>query len=405
MPVSRPSKTTTAKSNTSKAQAAKAAEVKAKNSSKAAPPAAASSFVQSRGDDTIELPSDPIVVMLAFLVTLASLCVAYFAADIVLPIVLAFVLKLLLQPGMRILERFHLPKSLSALLLILLVFGLIVGIGAGVSVPATEWAAKLPEGVARLQERLKFLNEPINTLRTFLHELDGFVQGGQSDATASAGAGGFGEGFIASLFRGTTHFASSFFETILILFFLLVSGSTFLKRTVEIMPSFRDKRQVVELSQDVEANISAYLVTITMMNIAVGLATGVAMWASGLGDPVLWGVVAFLLNYVPIMGPLLGVFIFLLCGLLVIDSLWMALLPAALYLLIHVIEGEVFTPILLAKRFTLNPVVVVISLIFWFWMWGIPGAVLAVPMLAITKIVCDGVRPLAAIGHFLSGDE
>jgi predicted PurR-regulated permease PerM len=142
-----------------------------------------------------------------------------------------------------------------------------------------------------------------------------------------------------------------------------------------------------------------------MMNAAVGVATGLAMWMVGLGDPILWGVVAFFLNFVPIMGPLFGVGIFLLAGLLVLDPLWMAMMPAALYLGIHVIEGEIVTPMLLARRFTLNPVLVIISLIFWFWMWGVPGAILAVPMLAITKIVCDGIRPLAAIGHFLSGDE
>jgi predicted PurR-regulated permease PerM len=174
---------------------------------------------------------------------------------------------------------------------------------------------------------------------------------------------------------------------------------------VEILPNFKEKRQAVGLSQDMEKNISAYLVTITLMNAAVGLATGVAIWLIGLGDPVLWGVGAFLLNFVPSMGPLLGVGIFLLAGLLVIDTLWLALLPAVLYFVIHVAEGEIITPILLARRFTLNPVLVIIALIFWFWMRGVPGAILAVPMLAITKIVCDGIRSLAAFGHFLSGDE
>jgi len=348
--------------------------------------------------DTIELPSDPIAVMLAILVVLAALCVAYFAAPIVLPIVLALVLKLLFQPGMRLLEDLHVPRSLAALLLILVFFGAIVGIGAAISGPAADWAAKLPQGIPRLQERLKFLNEPVEALQTFLRQIDG-VMGGQ------AGGGASGAGIAAMLFTGTTHFASSFFETILILFFLLVSGNTFLKRTVEIVPSFKGKRQAVELSQQVEENISMYLVTITLMNAAVGIATGLAMWLVGLGDPVLWGAVAFLLNFVPIMGPLVGVGIFLLAGLLVIDPLWRAMMPAALYLAIHVIEGEIITPMLLARRFTLNPVLVIISLIFWFWMWGVPGAILAVPMLAITKIVCDGVRPLAAIGHFLSGDE
>ncbi|MBN9083344.1 MAG: AI-2E family transporter [Rhizobiales bacterium] len=364
-------------------------------------------FVTTNGNDrteteTITLPSNPVVVLLTILVLLALLCIAYFAAEIVLPIVLAFVLKLLFQPGMRFLEQFSVPRSLAALLLILLVFGAIVGLGAAISGPAAGWAAKLPEGVPRLQERLKFLNEPINTLQTFLSQIDHFVDGASSGSQHSTG---LAAGIATRLFTGGTHFASSFFQTILILFFLLVSGNTFLKRTVEILPTFKDKRQVVELSLDVEKNISAYLLTITLMNLAVGIATGIAIWFTGLGDAVLWGTVAFLLNYVPIMGPLFGVVIFLLAGLLVIDQLWLALLPAILYFVIHIIEGEIVTPMLLAKRFTLNPVLVIISLIFWFWMWGVPGAILAVPMLAIVKIVADGIKPLAAIGHFLSGDE
>lgn len=127
------------------------------------------------------------------------------------------------------------------------------------------------------------------------------------------------------------------------------------------------------------------------------------MWLTGVGDPILWGTTAFLLNFVPIIGPLLGVMIFLLAGALTGDTLWLAVLPAILYLGIHLIEGETFTPMLLARRFTLNPVTVIVSLVFWFWMWGIPGAILSVPMLAVTKIVCDRVRPLAAFGHFLEG--
>ena len=189
----------------------------------------------------------------------------------------------------------------------------------------------------------------------------------------------------------------------LFLYFLLVSGDIFLRRLVEILPRFSSKRQAVDISQQIESDISAYLVTITIMNAAVGIATGIVMWLTGIGDPILWGTVAFLLNYAPILGPTLGVVIFLLAGLLTIGTLWQALLPAGLYLGIHLVEGETVTPMLLARRFTLNPVLVILSLVFWFWMWGIPGAILSVPMLAITKIICDRVRPLAALGHFLEG--
>ena len=156
------------------------------------------------------------------------------------------------------------------------------------------------------------------------------------------------------------------------------------------MPSFTNKRQAVDISQQVESDISAYLVTITLMNAAVGVATAMVMWLTGIGDPILWGAVAFLLNFVPILGPIFGVVIFLLAGLLTIDTLWQAFLPAGLYLGIQQIEAEVITPTLLARRFILNPVLVIISVVFWFWMWGAPGAILSMPMLAITKSSATG---------------
>ena len=285
------------------------------------------------------------------------------------------------------------------MLLILAVFGTIVGLGAAIAGPASTWAAKLPEGIPRLQERLSFLQAPINTLQRFLQQVEDYGQPAGAPAAVSEGR----STLMTKLFTGTRNFASGFFTTILFLLFLLVSGDTFLRRLVEILPSFSNKRQAVDISQQIESDISAYLVTITLMSAAVGIATAMVMWLTGVGDPILWGAVAFLLNFVPILGPIFGVVIFLLAGLLTNDTLWQALLPAGLYLGIHLIEGETITPMLLAKRFTLNPVLVIISLVFWFWMWGAPGAILSVPMLAITKIICDRVRPLAAFGHFLEG--
>ena len=329
---------------------------------------------------------------------MALLAAVYVAAEIVLPLVLAVVISLLLQPAMRLLERWHVPRLLAALLLMLAVFGTIVGLGAAIAGPASTWAGKLPGAIPRLQERLSFLQEPINTLQRFLQQVESYGQPAGGPAVSAEGST-----LITKLFTGTRHFASGLFTTILFLFFLLVSGDTFLRRLVEILPSFSDKRQAVDIFQQVESDISAYLVTITLMNAAVGIATAMVMWLTGIGDPVLWGAVAFLLNFVPIIGPVSGAVIFLLAGLLTVDTLWQAFLPAGLYLGIHLVEGQLITPMLLAKRFILNPVIVIISLVFWFWMWGAPGAILSVPMLAITKIICDRVRPLAAFGHFLEG--
>jgi predicted PurR-regulated permease PerM len=332
------------------------------------------------------LPTDPKVIFLGGLFALALLATAYVAGEIVLPMVFAITLKLLLQPIVRLFERLHLPRMLAALLIILALFGTIVGLGTAISGPASNWAAKLPEGIPRLEERLSFVRAPINTVQQFLQQIENFgTSGTRQDAAGSS----TGPALLATLFAGTRSFASGLFTTVLFLYFLLVSGDNFQRRLVEILPRFSSKRQAVDISQQIESDIS--------------IATAVVMWLTGVGDPILWGTIAFLLNYAPIVGPASGVLIFLLAGLLTIDTFWQAFLPAGLYLAIHLIEGEVVTPLLLARRFTLNPVLVILSLVFWFWMWGIPGAILSVPMLAIAKIVCDRIRPLAAIGHFLAG--
>jgi predicted PurR-regulated permease PerM len=332
---------------------------------------------------------------------LALLAALYAAREIVLPIILAIILNLLLQPALRLLERLHVPRMLGALLLIALLFGTIVAFVTGMSGPASSWAAKLPEGVPRLQEHLSFLRAPIEAVRQFWQQAQGYVSGDSQPAASTSPA--FGAGLLLTIFSNTSAFAAGFLETVLVLFFLLLSGDTFLRRLVEVLPNFSDKRQAVEISQHIEHDISAYLITITIMNAAVGLTTALAMWLCGLGDPILWGAVAFLLNYVPILGPMIGVAMFTLAGLLTAKTLWLALLPAGLYFVIHLAEGEIITPTLLARRFTLNRVLVILALIFWYWMWGVPGAILAVPMLAITKIVCDRIRMLAAFGHFLEG--
>ncbi len=315
-------------------------------------------------------------------------------------LVFAFTLKLLLQPFQRVLERVNIPRPLAALLLILVLFATIVAVGAAISGPAAHWAGKVPEGIPRLEERVGFLRAPLSTLQQFLEQVENIgATGTLQDATHSLGD----SAIIATLFAGTRTFASGLFTTVLFLYFLLVSGDTFLRRLVEVLPHFSAKRQAVDISVQIESDISAYLMTITMMNAVVGVAAALVTWLTGVGDPVLWGTLAFLLNYAPIVGPALGVLIFLFAGLLTIDELWLAFLPAGLYLAIHLIEGEIVTPLLLARRFTLNPVLVIVALVFWFWMWGIPGAILSVPMLAIAKIICDRIRPLAALGHFLEG--
>ncbi|PNG24253.1 AI-2E family transporter [Methylocella silvestris] len=329
---------------------------------------------------------------------LAAIAALQAASAILAPVVFAFIFNLLLQSPMRLLDRLYVPRMIGAVLAIGLVMGSLVGVGAALSGPAASWTQKLPAGIPRLQEHLSFLSAPLGALERFLHEAERVAEGQASGAPSRVSAG---SGFLNKLVFGTRDIADGVFTMVIVLFFLLASGDTFLRRLVEVLPHFSDKRRAVEISQRIENDISMYLLTITMMNMLVGLATGAAAYFCGLGDPLLWGSVAFLLNYVPYLGPLVGIAIFVLAGLLSFDLFWRALLPAALYFGIHLIEGETLTPMLLARRFTLNPVLVVLALIFWYWMWGVLGAILAVPMLAIAKIIFDRIQSLKPLGHFL----
>lgn len=335
------------------------------------------------------------------LLVLAVLAACYVAAEIVLPIALAFVLMLVLQPAQRFFARYHVPSVVSALALIMLLFGAAAVLGSVLAGPAAGWTQKLPTVLPRLQERLNFLAEPIAAIQKVISHAQHLTQGEQpATAQVVAVEGSSIPQRLLGLIGG---FLGGLLETVVVLFFLLLSGEIFLRRLVEVLPNFKNKRQAVEISQQIEADISAYLLTITLMNASVGVVTGLTAWLCGLGDPILWGTLAFLLNFVPMLGPTIGIAIFFVAGLLSFDTLWQALLPAALYLGIHVVEGENLTPWLLARRFTLNPVLVIVSLVFWYWMWGVPGAILSTPMLAVVKIVCDRIQALAPLGHFMEG--
>jgi predicted PurR-regulated permease PerM len=323
--------------------------------------------------------------------------VLYVTSEIVLPLVLAAVLKILLQPLVRLMERIRIPRAIGAFLTVLLVLLAFAGTISMLAGPATDWAGKLPQAIPKLRDSFAVLRGPIDTVQGMMHQLDVLAGGGaQAPAVKSAT-------LVGAVFSGTATATAGLLTTLLMLFYLLVSGETFLRRLVEVLPRFKDKRQAVELSADIERNVSAYLLTVTCINALVGIATGLEMWLCGVANPVLWGAVAFVVNFVPILGPMVGIVIFLMASVLALGVTWWALVPVGLYLGIHIIEGEIATPMLLARRFTINPVAVMLALIFWYWMWGVAGAILAVPLLAITKIICDDLRPLRALGHLLEG--
>ena len=338
---------------------------------------------------------------LAGIFILHLLAALYFAKAVAAPILLAFVLYLLLQPAQRVLARLHLPKMAGAVLIVVLLYGSIGLFVTALSGPATRWVERMPESIVRMESRIAPIKQAMAKFTRATSQVEKITEtAAPGPAPVVIKAPGLG----SILFSGTRDLVFALLTLTVLLFFLLLSGDLFLRRMVELAPRLSDKKQVVDIVREVERSVSGYLLTVTMMNAAVGVTTCIGAWLAGLGDPVLWGALAFLLNYIPIIGPIVAVAIIFMAGVVQFDAILPALLPAGIYFVIHLVEAEWATPMLLAKRFLLNPVLVIVSIVFWYWMWGVPGVLLAVPVLAIIKIVCDRIASLSGIGHFLGGE-
>jgi predicted PurR-regulated permease PerM len=205
-----------------------------------------------------------------------------------------------------------------------------------------------------------------------------------------------------TLINWTGNFLAGVGETLVLLYLLLASGDLFLQKLVRVMPTLRDKKSAVEISREIQQNISNYLFSVSLINIGLGLVVSAGLYFLGVPNAAMWGVLVAVLNFVPYFGPVAGVFVLGTVGLLTFDTLWQGLLPPAWYLLLHLLESNLITPVLLGRRFTLNPVVIFVSLIFWTWLWGVPGALLSVPILVSIKVVCDRVPAMSPITELLS---
>ena len=320
------------------------------------------------------------------------------ARELFLPLMLAFFLSFILSPLLRTLKRAHIPEALGAALLLIVVVG---GVGLGLyslATPATEWIAKAPDSMARIQGKLRSLRRPMEQMSRTADQVERTIAG--DSVTAPVPVVKSPAWIKQALFGGTTAFVSEAIVVIVLLYFLLASGDLFLRKLIKVLPTFKDKKRAVEIAREIENNISTYLFTVTLINIGVGVAVGVGLWLLKMPNPVLWGVLACVLTYVPYLGAVVGIGVLGLASLLVFDDLGHALAVPGVYVVVSFVEGNFVTPLVLGRRLTLNPVVIFVGLLFWFYLWGIPGALLAVPTLAVFKIVCDHVDTLAPIGEF-----
>jgi len=338
-------------------------------------------------------------VSLVILTLLAVLYTLHFAAAFFLPIVLAILLNLLLSPLVRLLRNhLRLPEPLGAGVVIVALLG-VLGFGAYRLTPAASaWLARAPESLATLQRRMQPLRRPVEKVTQAAEQVEQVTDMDKKTPQVEIK----GPSITKQVFGGTTALLSAGMVVMFLSYFLLASGELFLQKLVAVLPQLKDKKTAVRIVRENEAQVSVYLVVTTLINIGVGVATGAALALVGMPNPVLWGVIAAVLNFVPYIGGLVNTVILALAAFLTFEEIGRALMVPIVFTVINILEGNLITPWILGRRMRLNTVAVFIGLIFWWYLWGIPGAILAVPIMATIKIACDHIAALAPIGEFLA---
>jgi predicted PurR-regulated permease PerM len=323
----------------------------------------------------------------------------YVGKPFFLPVVLALMLHFLLKPLVRGLARLHITEPIGAALVLAVLLFAIGHAASRLRAPAAEWAAKAPETLQQMTRKLERLVRPTAS------QAPPGQRPGTGAATSKEDQGPqvhIQTSWAETALSYTTGFLGGTLETIVLLYFFLASGDLFIHKLARVLPTSHDQEEAKAIIHELQHHISRFLFTITFINLCVASVVTGALYAFRMPNPLLWGALAGLLNFIPYFGPFTVVSILTLVGLTTYDSVGEGLLPPLIYLCVHALESNFITPMILGRRLTLNPVVIFISLIFWTWMWNIPGALLAIPLLMTLKIICDHFRPLAPVGEFLS---
>lgn len=307
-------------------------------------------------------------------------------AEFFLPLTAALVIAVALVPLLEWLERHRMPSPLAALTA--LVAFLVVANTALVLivVPATDWFRILPQRLPKIQANLAPLIDFYSQLQRFVDETVRMLATGPVAAAQTAAV----EAPRSLLQFAAASAPSAIVQMVfalLIIYFFLAGWTRLRRRTINSRGSFDGAMAVARVIQNVVDATSAYVITIATINLCLGLAVALSLWLIGMPSPWMWGGIVALLNFIPYFGPMLAAVLLALGGLMVFDDVWKALLPAFLQVGFHLVEANVITPTILGRRLTMNPLLILVSLTFWGWVWGTPGALLGVPLLIILQTV------------------
>lgn len=336
-------------------------------------------------------------VAISGLFVLAVFYTLHLAQDLIMPVVLAMFLALLLQPAVRLLHRIHIRGPAAPGLVVLLLLASVSFSVYQLWTPASEWVAHAPQDLKRLDTKVRKLMRSVESVQRTAAKVDSLREVAGSDAPQVAIRE---PGISETILGGAWHFTAGLVIVLVLTFFFMTTGGTLIRRLPRLLPREQAER-ILGIVQEAESQISRYLAAVTLINLGVGAITAGIMALLDMPTPVLLGAVAAALNFMPYFGPVVMAGLLGMVALISLPEPSQALLPPLCFLVLHGIEANLLTPHLLGRRLPVNPLAIFLGFLFWLWIWGVPGAILSVPILVTVKIVCDRTERLAVVGELL----
>jgi predicted PurR-regulated permease PerM len=351
-----------------------------------------------------QIQSHTRVLLVATVVTLSGAILLYITREISMPVIVALLLYMLLRPVAVFLTNKHVPAALSAAIVVTAALAAFAASIYFLADPAAAWLAKVPAALEKIQKQIK---EPLDSLQDASGAVEHLINPSSKGSRQATNTENLLRSTIRSIALSVMYSLADFgWSTAIIfflLFFLLMSGDVLIANSAALLGSANDQENAIAIASRVQRDVSSYLLTVTLINSGLGVFIGLGMHLIGLPNAALWGAIAALLNFIPYLGAIVGAFVVTIAGFLTFKETADLIMPGLIYIAINSIEGQLVTPWIVSRRLSINPVIVFISVVFWGWLWGTVGVVVAVPMLVCVKVICDGFEPLQPIGDFLDG--
>lgn len=359
-------------------------------------------FPRERDRPSPRRPNSWPVIGLFIIAVIAAIALA---RDFLMPITFAMLLFFVFVPVRRRLSRLGVAPAITATLIVFGLFFAIIALVWFISGPAGQLIADMPEIQSALTEKLQRLRGTFETIDTAMAQMET-----ETDPATPVEEGAVSPGFdvASAILNGlytTPGIIGQIALTLFLLFFLIASGDMIYLKIVQSFDTLHEKRLAYSALREIEDSLGSYLGAITLINVCLGVAIGLAMWALGMPSPLLFGLLAFSLNFIPYLGAITGVGIALLVALVSFSDIFWPIMVALTYLTLTTLEGQLITPYFVARRLQMNAVVVFLTVALWAWLWSVIGMIIAVPLLVVISVICDHVPGLEKLGNFLAGDD